>query len=414
MKIRFGKKEIELADGVEMEAVLAAVAEEVQAVQEALDDAKSKGSKSEDEVVRLQEELKAIKEQLEEVQAKALDEGMTDEEQAKAVATAQKSMNRAIRAAVKAGEKSITLFDKGNQVAGRVATKSADGVDGAIIPQFHEEIIKRLREVSPTIADFKQLPVDNESFELPVRAGKSGAALGKGYGAGAPDLKWNRGSFMRGSAKPIVSNDLINDAFFDVVAFIKESLAEDFSDLLADNLLNGKVADLGADSCDGLMSKFDKVEGKKDQKDRKTDHFAIVEGTATDADIIDELLGVTEKLVTGYRNGAKWYMSSAQFLKLNALKDAMGHSYIKPSATDATVYELHGKPIVVDSFLKSDAPIMYGDMKRAAVQLNLGNSFESMMNQYQVDGAVTVPSAIRHGFVVGDNASVIGFYTATA
>lgn len=414
MKIRFGKKEIEIADGVEMEAVLAAVAEEVQAVQEALEDAKSKGSKSEDEVVRLQEELKTIKEQLEEVQAKALDEGMTEEEEAKAVATAQKSMNRAIRAAVKSGAKNIELFKNGQQVAGRVATKSADGVEGAIVPQFHEEIVKRLREVSPTIADFKQLPVANEEFQLPVRAGKSGAALGKGYGAGAPDLKWNRGSFMRGSAKPVVSNDLINDAFFDVVSYIKESLAEDFSDLLADNLLNGTVALQGADSCDGLMSKFDKVEGKKDQKDRKTDHFAIVEGTATDAGIIDELLGVTEKLVTGYRNGAKWYMSSAQFLKLNALKDGMGHSYIKPSATDATVYELHGKPIVVDSFIKSDAPIMYGDMKRAAVQLNLGNSFESMINEFQVDGAVTVPSAIRHGFVVGDNASVIGFYAAAA
>ncbi|MNS95827.1 hypothetical protein D3C72_1300990 [compost metagenome] len=57
---------------------------------------------------------------------------------------------------------------------------------------------------------------------------------------------------------------------------------------------------------------------------------------------------------------------------------------------------------------------MYGDMKRAAVQLNLGNSFESMINEFQVDGAVTVPTAIRHGFVVGDNASVIGFYPAAA
>ncbi|WP_330544492.1 phage major capsid protein [Aeromonas hydrophila] len=414
MKIRFGKKEIEIADGVEMEQVLAAVAEEVQAVQDALEESKSKGSKSEDEVIRLQEELKAIKEQLEEVQEKALDEGMTEEEQAKAVATAQKSMNRAIRAAIKSGAKNIELFKNGQQVAGRVSTKSADGVEGAIVPQFHEEIVKRLREVSPTIADFKQLPVANEEFQLPVRAGKSGAALGKGYGAGAPDLKWNRGSFMRGSAKPVVSNDLINDAFFDVVAFIKESLAEDFSDLLADNLLNGTVAALGADSCDGLMSKFDKVEGKKDQKDRKTDYFAIVEGVATDEALIDELLAVTEKLVTGYRNSAKWYMSSAQFLKLNAMKDKMGHSYIKPSATDATVYQLHGKDIVVDSFIKSDAPIMYGDMRRAAVQLNLGNSFESMINEFQVDGAVTVPSAIRHGFVVGDNASVIGFYPAAA
>jgi len=44
--------------------------------------------------------------------------------------------------------------------------------------------------------------------------------------------------------------------------------------------------------------------------------------------------------------------------------------------------------------------------------LNLANSFESKLNEFQVDGHVTVPSAIRHGFVVGDNAALIGFYPA--
>lgn len=405
MKIRFGKKEVEITDGVELESILEAVAAELEAVKE------MSGGENE-EVVRLTEELKKLKEQIADLDSKVQDEGMTDEEKAKLEATAQKSMNRAIRAAIKSGQKSLDLVLDGKQVAGRLATKSADGIDGAVLPQFLQDIIKRLREVSPTVADFKQLPVSNEDFQLPVRAGKSGAALGRGYGAGAPDVKWNRGSFLRGSAKPILSNDLINDAFFDVVQFVREALAEDFSELLADNLLNGDRVALGADSCDGLMGKFDKVEGKKNQATRKTDHFAIVEGVAIDETLIDELFALTEGLVTGYRTGAKWYMSSAQFVKLNALKDKMGHSYIKPSAADATVYTLHGKPIVVDSFIKSDAPIIYGDMKRAAVQLNLANSFESKLNEFQVDGHVTVPSAIRHGFVVGDNAALIGFYPA--
>lgn len=405
MKIRFGKKEVEITDGVELESILEAVAAELEAVKE------MSGGENE-EVVRLTEELKKLKEQIADLDSKVQDEGMTDEEKAKLEATAQKSMNRAIRAAIKSGQKSLDLVLDGKQVAGRLATKSADGIDGAVLPQFLQDIIKRLREVSPTVADFKQLPVSNEDFQLPVRAGKSGAALGRGYGAGAPDVKWNRGSFLRGSAKPILSNDLINDAFFDVVSYVREALAEDFSELLADNLLNGDRVTLGADSCDGLMGKFDKVEGVKAQATRKTDHFAIVEGVAIDETLIDELFALTEGLVTGYRTGAKWYMSSAQFVKLNALKDKMGHSYIKPSASDATVYTLHGKPIVVDSFIKSDAPIIYGDMRRAAVQLNLANSFESKLNEFQVDGHVTVPSAIRHGFVVGDNAALIGFYPA--
>jgi len=249
MKIRFGKKEVEITDGVELESILEAVAAELEAVKE------MSGGENE-EVVRLTEELKKLKEQIADLDSKVQDEGMTDEEKAKLEATAQKSMNRAIRAAIKSGQKSLDLVLDGKQVAGRLATKSADGIDGAVLPQFLQDIIKRLREVSPTVADFKQLPVSNEDFQLPVRAGKSGAALGRGYGAGAPDVKWNRGSFLRGSAKPILSNDLINDAFFDVVQFVREALAEDFSELLADNLLNGDRVALGADSCDGLMGKF--------------------------------------------------------------------------------------------------------------------------------------------------------------
>lgn len=412
MKIRFGKKEIEIADGVEMETVLAAVAEEVQAVQEALEDAKSKGTKSEDEVIRLQEELKAIKEQLEEVKGKALDEGITADEMEKEVDASTKSMNRALRDSMRSGKKNIVLMDEGKQMAGRRSTKSADGIDGAIVPQFHTEVIKRLKEVSPIVANFKQLPVSNEDFQLPVRAGKTGAALGKGYGAGAPDIVWNRGSFMRGSCKPVLPDDLILDSFTNAIALVQEAIAEDFSDLMADNLLNGSVAVDGADSCDGLGTKFSKTEGVKPQKDRKTDFFAIVEGVATDEALIDELFSLTEKLVTGYRAGAKFYMTSAQFLKLNAMKDKMGHSYVKASAVDATVYQLHGKDIVVDSFW--EGPIMYGDMGRAVKALTLANSFSSKANEWQIDGMVSFPSAIRHGLVIGDNASLIGFYPAAA
>lgn len=415
MKIKFGSKQIEIADGVEIEQVLQAVAEEVQAVQDALEESKSKGSKSEDEVVRLQEELKAIKEALEEVQAKALDEEMTDEELEKARKSAEKSMAAAIRAGKKSGATAMDLMVDGVQKAGRAATKSVEGVDNAIQPDFHQEIIKRLRDFSPIIGHFYQMPAMNEDTRLPVRTGGTGAKLGRDFGPGNPDLGYNHGSFLKATAKPTIPFDLINDAFFPIVPFIKETLAEDFSELLGNTLLNGTKAD-HVDSCDGLFMRFDKVEGAKDLKTRKTDYFAVTDlsAGAMDETLISKLLAVTESLKSGYRTKAKWFMDNDTFVRLSAIHDKMGHPYLKPSALAANEYVLHGKPIVVDSTAKAGSPILYGDMARGVAQLNLGNSFTSRFNEFQLDDAITLPTQMRHGLIVRDNQAVVGVFVPAA
>lgn len=249
--------------------------------------------------------------------------------------------------------------------------------NGAVIPTtIANRIIRKVYDISPILQRSTKYNVKGK-LELPYYD-ESTQAITVAFATEFQELESNIGKldsieltgYLAG-ALSLVSRSLINNAQFDIVAFVVDVMAYDISRFIEDTLLNGKGS----------------VTGLSDLTNTKTTASAT-EVTA------NELILAQGKVKDVYQANAIWIMSPATRDAIRSLKDEVGRYLLQDDISLPFGKSLLGKPVYVSDNMPDMASgktaIYYGDMSGLATKFSEELSIQVLREKYATMHAVGV------------------------
>jgi HK97 family phage major capsid protein len=176
-------------------------------------------------------------------------------------------------------------------------------------------------------------------------------------------------------ASVLISNDLMEDAAFDIQSVYADLLAEAFA-LGEDNAFltgNGVARPMGLLTTPGVAG-------------------FIPTTTATTTNVIkgNDILNLFYNTPAQYRMNGKWYLNSGTMNAIEQLVDSQGRylvqSMLNASLQTPMTWPLKGQPVMVDEFMPAvgtgNYPIVFGDMKGYAILDRVGLSVQRIDQLY--------------------------------
>lgn len=172
-----------------------------------------------------------------------------------------------------------------------------------------------------------------------------------------------------------ISNDLIEDAAFDVIGASTDLLAEAFALGENDAFINGD----GVAKPLGLLAQADTPDGP-----------GVVNSGSASALTGDGLIALYYALAAQYRANAVFVMNSNTLKRVEQLKDSQGRylisSLMQAGLASGEPEQIKGKPVRVDEFVPDVAanalPIIFGDFRGYLVADRVGLSVERARELY--------------------------------
>ena len=258
--------------------------------------------------------------------------------------------------------KEVKMFE--NRVRGIVNADTTVADGQATIPTtIAQRIIDRVVEISPLYARAERFNVngklvlpkydkENSSIVMSyVTEGTSGEA-GK-VKVASIELEGHLGRCL---AK--VSNTLINNSAFDIVAFVIEKMAQAIATFIDGELLNGTEGK--AEGLSGIGA----------------DMTVTASGELT----ADNLIDVQEKVVDDYQAEAVWIMSRATRTAIRKLKDADKNYLLNRDLNAKWGYTLLGKDVYCSD--KAGNNVFYGDLSGLAVKVSEDINMKVLSEKY--------------------------------
>lgn len=249
--------------------------------------------------------------------------------------------------------------------------------NGAVIPTtIANRIIRKVYDISPILQRSTKYNVKGK-LELPYYD-ESTQAITVAFATEFQELESNIGKldsieltgYLAG-ALSLVSRSLINNAQFDIVAFVVDVMAYDISRFIEDTLLNGKGS----------------VTGLSNLTNVKT----TASGTKVTA---NELILAQGQVKDVYQNNAIWIMSPATRDAIRSLKDEVGRYLLQDDISLPFGKSLLGKPVYVSDNMPDMASgktaIYYGDMSGLATKFSEELSIQVLREKYATMHAVGV------------------------
>lgn len=255
----------------------------------------------------------------------------------------------------------------------------ASGSAGAVIPtSIANMIIKKVYDICPVLERSLRFNVKG-NLEIPVYPADS-AKITVAYQTEFSALSSSSGKFTTVSlggflagALTKVSRSLINNAQFDIVAFVVDEMATQIALFIEGELLHGTT---------------NKVEGLSGL----TNGITAASATAITA---DEVVKLHDAIKDQYQQNAIWIMSSATRTALRTLKSQDGHYYLNDDVSTPFGVTLLGKPVYVsdnmDDIAAGKVVIYYGDMKGLATKFSEEINIQVLRERYadeHADGVI--------------------------
>ena len=249
---------------------------------------------------------------------------------------------------------------------------------GAIIPQtIVNYIIKKVYDISPVLDRSQKFNVKG-TLEVPYYPYDS-ANITVAYKSEFSALTSTSGKFATVELKGFlagaltkVSRSLINNAQFDIVAFVVDEMAYQIARFIEGELLNGTE---------------DKVEGLSGLTNGIT-------AASTSAITADEVIKLHDAIKDQFQQNAIWIMSSATRTALRTLKTQDGIYLLNDDISSPFGTTLLGKPVYVSDNMEDIAAgkvvIYYGDMKGLATKFSEEINIEVLRERYADEHAVGV------------------------
>ena len=275
-----------------------------------------------------------------------------------------------------AEEKAFADYIRG-VVTNERATNMTLTDNGAVIPTtIANRIIRKVYDISPILQRSTKYNVKG-TLELPYYD-ESTQAITVAFATEFQDLESSIGKldsitltgYLAG-ALSLVSRSLINNAQFDIVAFVVDVMAYDISRFIEDTLLNGKGS----------------VTGLSNLSNTKT----TASGSAVTA---DELILAQGQVKDVYQPNAIWIMSPATRDAIRSLKDEVGRYLLQDDISLPFGKSLLGKPVYVSDNMPDMSAgkkaIFYGDMSGLATKFAEDISIQVLREKYATMHAVGV------------------------
>lgn len=255
----------------------------------------------------------------------------------------------------------------------------ASGSAGAVIPtSIANMIIKKVYDICPVLErslrfnvkgnlEIPVYPADSDKITVAYKAEFSALSSSSGKFTTVP-----LGGFLAGALTK-VSRSLINNAQFDIVAFVVDEMATQIALFIEGELLHGTT---------------NKVEGLSGL----TNGVTTASASAITA---DEVVKLHDAIKDQFQQNAIWIMSSATRTALRTLKSNDGHYYLNDDVSTPFGVTLLGKPVYVsdnmDDIAAGKVVIYYGDMKGLATKFSEEINIQVLRERYadeHADGVI--------------------------
>lgn len=217
----------------------------------------------------------------------------------------------------------------------------------AVPEELDRQIERRLRDISPirAIASVVQIGSSNYKKLISV-SGPSSGWVGESAPrpeTGTPDFAEVAPPLGEIYANPAATQAMLDDAFFDVEAWLAEELATEFAAMEGAAFVNGD----GIDKPKGFLTLPTAATGDAARPFGTLQHVATgVSGNFAAADPSDVLFDLVHSLKAGHRAGARFVMNAATLNVIRKFKDADGDYLWKPGLAEGQASSLLGFPVV--------------------------------------------------------------------
>lgn len=250
---------------------------------------------------------------------------------------------------------------------------------GVLIPTtIANKIIKKVYDMSPILEKSTKYNVKGK-LELPYYD-ESTQSITVAWATEFQELESNVGKFTNitltgylAGALSLISRSLINNAQFDIVAFVVDRMAYDIHRFIENALLNGS----------GNVTGLSTVTN-------------VVTAASTNKVTADELIEVQGKVKDVFQGNAIWIMNEETRTEIRKLKSNTG-SYLMTEVYDiASPFKnmLLGKPVYVTDNMPTMASgkkaIFYGDMTGLATKFSEDINIEVLREKYATQHAIGV------------------------
>ena len=305
-------------------------------------------------------------------------------------------------------EKAFESYIRGTVLNERATNLTpASNSGGVLIPTtIANRIIKKVYDMSPILEKSTKYNVKGK-LELPYYD-ESTQSITVAWATEFQDLESNVGKFTNitltgylAGALSLVSRSLINNAQFDIVAFVVDRMAYDIHRFIENALLNGSGSVTGLSTVSNVVT--------------TSSAYAIT---------TDDLIQVQGKVKDVFQGNAIWIMNEATRTAIRQLKSQTG-SYLLNEIYDLSSpfkNTLLGKPVYVsDNMPEIEAgkiAVYYGDMSGLATKFSEDINIEVLREKYatqhaygivgwlEFDSKIEDPQKISALKMAGDTPSV--------
>lgn len=274
-------------------------------------------------------------------------------------------------------EKAFESYIRGTVLNERATNLTpASNSGGVLIPTtIANRIIKKVYDMSPILQKSTKYNVKGK-LELPYYD-ESTQSITVAWATEFQDLESNVGKFTNitltgylAGALSLVSRSLINNAQFDIVAFVVDRMAYDIHRFIENALLNGSGSVTGLSTVSNVVT------------------------TASDSAITaDDLIKVQGKIKDVFQGNSIWIMNEATRTAIRQLKSQTG-SYLLNEVYDLSSpfkNTLLGKPVYVSDNMPEigagKTVIYYGDMSGLATKFSEDINIEVLREKYATQHA---------------------------
>ena len=288
---------------------------------------------------------------------------------------------------------------------------SVDAQGGFALPaEVASNIIKLQHEASPIRQLVGGITTSTTDYSQVVSVG--GAASGwvgetdARAKTDSPELLKINATFGEVYAAPKAFQHVLEDAFFNVEAWLSSEVAREFTEKENDAFLRGN----GINKPVGILNGLDTTSAfLNPDASRAFGNFQVIKTGqastlgATSDGVINKLREMVLAMKTGHLPGARWMMSRGTHAVLVNLKDSDGNYFLQRDITKAAADQLFGYSIVInedmDEIGAGNFPVIFGDFKSAFQVIDrVGTSM--LRDPYSAYGAVSFYTRKRVGSMV--------------
>lgn len=272
-------------------------------------------------------------------------------------------------------EKAFESYIRGTVLNERATNLTpASNSGGVLIPTtIANRIIKKVYDICPILEKSTKYNVKGK-LELPFYD-ESTQSITVAWATEFQDLESNVGKFTNitltgylAGALSLISRSLINNAQFDIVAFVVDRMAYDISRFIENALLNGSGSVTGLSTVSNIV-------------------------TANGTISADDLIQVQGKVKDVFQGNAIWIMNEETRTAIRQLKSQTG-SYLMTEVYDLSSpfkNMLLGKPVYVSDNMPTvqagKIAVYYGDMSGLATKFSEDINIEVLREKYATQHA---------------------------